>query len=131
MRKEKQLLDLLRGIADLMAQEADRNPAFSAALDALLAPLPEQKPRAGKKPAAAPVEELPDIHAEFAARGEAAFRQWLLQLPLPALRAVIAREDLDPARKSARWRTQDKLAALIAEGISARRARGGGFLTGA
>jgi len=46
------------------------------------------------------------------------------------LRAIIAREDLDPMRKSKSWRTGQKLAALIADGLAARRSRGGGFLGG-
>jgi hypothetical protein len=70
------------------------------------------------------------VHAEFTQRGEAEFRAWLRGLALPTLRALIAQQDLDPTRKTSRWRGADKLADYVADGLAARRARGGGFLTG-
>ncbi len=124
MQKDKALIALLRGLAELVAQEADRNPDFATGLAALLTDLPGAKPRAAK------VENLPDIHAEWSARGEAAFRLWLADLPVPVLRAIIAREDLDPMRKSKSWRMAQKLATLVADGLAARRSRGSFFMGG-
>jgi hypothetical protein len=122
MRNEKSLIDLFRGLTSLLAEEASHNETFARKLDALLVVLPQ-----GKAPKAAPAA-LPDIHAEWAARGDADFAVWLSGLPVPVLRAIIKREDLDSARKSARWKAE-KLAELIASGLAGRRSRGGGFLT--
>ena len=124
MRNEKSLIDLLRGLTGLLAEEAARNEDFARKLDELLVVLPQAK--AAKAPKAAVA--LPDIHAEWAARGDVEFPVWLSGLPVPVLRAIIKREDLDSARKSARWKV-DKLAELIANGLAGRRSRGGGFLT--
>ncbi len=124
MHNEKSLIGLLQGLTSLLADEAARNENFARRLDELLAVLPPAKaPKPAPKSSA-----LPDIHAELAARGDADFLAWLNSLPVPVLRAIIKREDLDSARKSARWKA-DKLAELIANGLAARRSRGSGFLT--
>jgi hypothetical protein len=49
---------------------------------------------------------------------------------IATLRALIAQEDLDPTRKTSRWRGADKRAEFAAGGLAARRARVGGFLNG-
>jgi hypothetical protein len=123
MRNEKSLIDLFRGLTSLLAEEAARNEGFARKLDELLVVVPS-----AKATKAAKADALPDIHAEWAARGDADFAAWLSGLPVPMLRAIIKREDLDSARKSARWRA-DKLAELIVNGLAGRRSRGGGFLT--
>jgi len=128
MRKDKALIDLLRGLAELIAEEADRNTEFAGRVGALLADVPEKTQKVVKPKAAAP-KIVPDVHAEWSARGEAGFVQWLSGQPVPVLRAIITREDLDSTRKSKSWRASERLAAFIAEGLAARRARGGGFLT--
>lgn len=122
MRNEKSLIKLLQGLTNLLAEEAAGNENFARKLDELLVVLPQ-----AKAPKSAPADVLPDIHAEWAARGDANFLVWLKQLPVPVLRAVIKREDLDSGRKSARWRAE-KLADLIANGLAGRRSRGAGFL---
>ncbi len=125
MRNDRALINLLQGLTNLLAEEAARNEDFATKLDALLVVLPPAKAKAARS---APAGVLPDIHAEWAARGDADFRAWLSGLAVPVLRAIIKREDLDSARKSTRWRAE-KLADLIATGLAARRSRGSGFLT--
>ena len=130
MRKEKELIALLRGIADLLAEESARNPEFAASLDRLLSGLSTPKPAPSpttRAPARAP-ESMPDIHAEWKARGETEFRRWLRDVPVPALRAVIRAQDFDPTRRTAKWIDAGKLAAFIADGLRARLARGSAFI---
>ena len=43
MRKEKELIDLLRGLVDLIAEESTRNKEFAQRLESLLSGLPEKK----------------------------------------------------------------------------------------
>jgi hypothetical protein len=124
MRNESALIQLFQRLTTLLAEEAARNEDFARKLDELVSVLPQPVLAKPKAPKAA----LPDIHAEWAARGDAGFLAWLNGLPAPVLRAIIKREDLDPARKSARWRA-DKLADMIANGLAGRRSRGSGFLT--
>jgi len=71
---------------------------------------------------------LPDIHAEWRTRGETDFRLWLRDQPIPILRAVIRSQDLDPMRRSARWKEAEKLADFIADSLRARLARGSAFI---
>ncbi len=130
MRQQKSLIALLQGMVDLLATESARNPAFAAALDEVLAALPEPKAKPPKTREAAAPADLPDIHAEWTARGEHGFRAWLVDLPVPTLKAIIRAEDLDGARRTARWSKADKLAAFVAEGLAARLSRGGAFLRG-
>ncbi|HEY6343696.1 MAG TPA: hypothetical protein VIY49_19555 [Bryobacteraceae bacterium] len=129
MRKEKVLISLLDDIVRLVADEADRNPQFSAKLDTLLSEVRnrEQSKRSRSRPPKR--EELPDVHAEFTARGQAEFGSWLRDLPVPTLRAVIRVHDLDAARRASKWKDAEKLSVFIAEQIAARASRGSGFLS--
>jgi hypothetical protein len=135
MRTGQPLIALLRGLADLLADESQRNPDFAAKLDALTKPpqtvtetraKPATKPATKRKEAVSP--DLPDIHNELAARGEADFRAWLNALPIDVLKALIRREDLDPARRASKWKDQKKLAGFLADGVRARMARGAAFM---
>lgn len=128
MRKEKTLIGLLRGLVALLAEESARNPEFASKVDTLLSELPERK-AVPKKPTKTPSpEHLPDIHAEWNARGETDFRLWLQGQPIPVLRALIRSEDLDSTRRTAKWREAEKLAAFIADSLRARQSRGSAFL---
>jgi hypothetical protein len=127
MRNEKALIELLRGMVDLLADESSRNPEFAARLDALLSALPART-SPSKKNAKAEAEALPDVHAELAARSETEFQLWLNGLPVNVLRAVIRTHDLDSTRRTVKWKDAEKLAAFIAEGLRARLARGSSFI---
>ena len=129
MHKEKPLIALLRGIVELLADESARNPDFAIRIEALLSTLPD-----GKKVLPTKSERLqflgslPDVYAEWTARGEAEFRLWLRDQPVAELRGVIRREDLDPTRRTTKWKEAEKLAEFIADGLSARSLRGSAFI---
>lgn len=128
MRKEKALIGLLRGLVDLVAEQSARNPEFASKLDTLLSALSEKK-AAPKRSATPPLPvRLPDIHAEWNARGETDFRLWLRDQPIPVLRGVIRAEDLDAARRTAKWKEAEKLAEFIADSLRARQLRGSAFI---
>lgn len=129
MRKEKALITILNGLVKLLSEEAARNSDFANRLDAVLAPLQAQKPTA-PKPITKPGQlELPDIHAEFSARGESEFRLWLRDQPVAVLYALIRRHDLDATRRSSKWKDPEKLSAHIADQLRSRLSRGSAFLS--
>lgn len=128
MRKEKELIGLLRGLVGLLAEECARNPEFSSKLDALLSGLPERAATAKKAAKTLPPQHLPDIHAEWNVRGETDFRLWLRDQPIPVLRLLIRAEDLDATRRTAKWKEAEKLADFITENLRARQARGSAFI---
>lgn len=129
MRSQETLVRLLRELVDLLADESARNPEFARRLDDLLAALPASKKAAAPK-AQAKAAKRPalDVHAEWQARGEAGVRVWLREQPVSDLRAMIREQDLDPTRRTAKWREAEKLAGYIADGLRARLARGSSFL---
>jgi hypothetical protein len=127
MRKEKELMVLLRGLVDLLAEEASRNPAFADKLEHLMTPVPTRKNAERAKRKSVSVH-VPDLHAELTARGEAEFRLWLRDLSVPVLRALIRANDFDPVRRTSKWREGEKLATFIADGLRARMARGSAFI---
>ncbi len=131
MRDKGSLTRLLRGLVNLLAEEAERNPDFAERLDQLLEPIPGKRRAKGRgsgKARATP--EVPDIYRERELRGEEEFQFWLRDLPVPVLRAIIRKHDLDSARRTARWKDAEKLAAYIAERLQGRLDRGAGFLRG-
>lgn len=128
MRKEKALIGLLRSLVDLLTEESARNPEFSSKLDALLSELPEKKTTAKRTAKTTPPEHLPDIHAEWTARGETDFRLWLRDQPVPVLRALVRAEDLDTTRRTVKWKEAEKLANFITDSLRARQSRGSAFI---
>lgn len=128
MRKEKALIGLLRGLVDLVAEESVLHPAFALKLDTLLTELPKRK-AAPKRSAITPLpEHLPNIHAEWTARGETDFRLWLRGQPIPVLRAIIRAEDFDATRRTTKWKETEKLAEFIADSLRSRQSRGSAFI---
>ena len=113
----------------LLEDEAGRNPAFAERLEEITADLPE---RFGRRPGPARIEEpvnVPDVLAEFQARGAEEFRFWLRDFSLPVLKAIVKRNQFDPARLSQKWIEPDKFVNLICEQVDARLKRGSAFLT--
>ena len=129
MRKEKELMALLRGLVDLLAEEAGRNPAFADKLEQLLTAVPARRTPAARAPQKSASAHIPDLHTEHAARGEEDFRLWLRDLPVPVLRSLIRANDFDPVRRTSKWKEGEKLATFIADSLSARMARGSAFLS--
>lgn len=127
MRNEKALIELLRGIVELLADEAERNPHFAARLEDVLHALPAEKGKQVKK-RVAPPKELPDIHTEWNQRGETDFGLWLSDQPIPVLRELIRTHDFDPTRRTVKWKEAEKLAGFITDCLRARLARGSSFL---
>lgn len=128
MRKEKALVALLRGLADIVAAEAARNPDFGARVDQLLEPIPEHRKSKPRKTGRRGDEALPDVYAEWSARGETDFRLWLRGQPIPTIRAVIRAHDLDATRRTVKWKEPEKLADYVAENLRARLSRGAAFI---
>lgn len=127
MRNEKALIKLLRGLVDLLAEEAARNSNFAARLDDVLTGLQKESATPSKQRTTLPTE-LPDIHVEWNQRNETDFRLWLRDQPMPVLRALVRTHDLDPTRRTTKWKEAEKIANFIAEGLKARLARGSSFL---
>lgn len=127
MRKEKALIDLLDGLVHLLAEESKRNPVFANKLDVLLSDLPERK-STSKKTSLSLQDPLPDVHAEWRIRGEGDFRLWLRSQPLPVLRAIVRAEDLDAARRTAKWKEAVRVAEFIADSLKTRQSRGAAFI---
>jgi len=122
------MIALLQGLSALLDDEASSNPAFAAKLDALIRP-PEKPSGASPKTSTKPKGiDVPDVHAELAARGDEDFRAWLCTQPADVLKAIIRRQDLDPSRRSSKWKDEKKLANFIADGLRARLSRGSAFI---
>jgi hypothetical protein len=128
MRKEKELMALLRGLVDLLAAEAGRNPEFADKLDSLLSAVATRKGSAGQASRKPVSVHIPDLYVEHTARSEDDFRLWLRDLPVPVLHALIRSNDFDPTRRTSKWKEGEKLAAFIADGLRARMARGSAFV---
>jgi len=128
MRKEKELIGLLQGLVELLAQESERNPEFAHKLEILLSDLPERKIRSKKTTTKPSSEQLPDIHAEWNARGDTDFRFWLREQPVSILRALIRAEDFDATRRTAKWKDAEKLAEFMADRLRDRQSRGSAFI---
>jgi hypothetical protein len=129
MRKEKELMTLLRGLVDLLADEAGRNPAFADKLEHLLTAVPARREAAKREPRKSTSAKLPDLHAEHVARGEADFLLWLRELPVTILRSLIRANDFDPTRRTSKWKEAEKLATFIVDSLRARMTRGSAFMS--
>lgn len=124
MQRTQTLTKLFKQLAELVAREAESNPAFAAELDAILAPLPKPTAKAKGK-----VHPVPDIFAEFEAKGEEEFSFWLRALDLATLKAIVKENGFDPSKTAHRWKEADKFVPLIVEQTVARLKRGSAFLS--
>jgi hypothetical protein len=128
MQTSKKLERVLWDLVALLEDEAGRNPEFAARLEAIVAPLPE---RAVKRTAKTRREEcvaVPDVLAEFQAKGEEEFRFWLRDFDLRTLKAIVKRNGFDPARATQRWTDPDKFVSLICSQVKSHLERGSAFL---
>lgn len=128
MRKEKELINLLCGLVDLIAEESTRNQEFAQRLETLLSGLPEKKTRTKKTAKSSSSIRIPDIHAEWKVREETDFRLWLRDQPIEVLRAIIRTEDYDATRRTLKWKEAEKLSEFIADRLRDRQARGSAFI---
>ena len=128
MRKEKILIRLFREVADLIGEEAGRNPDFAARLDSILLEVPAKKKAATKKTAEIAPSDLPDVFCEWKTRQPSDFVLWLRDQPLAVLRGLIKFHDLDASKRAGKWKDTEKLAHFIAEQMRNRTSRGSAFL---
>lgn len=128
MRKEKELIGMLRGLVRLLADESAQNQEFAHKLEILLSKLPEKKIRPKKTNPKPSREKLPDIHAELNARGDTDFRLWLRDQPVLVLRSLIRAEDFDATRRTTKWKEAEKLADYITDRLRDRQSRGSAFI---
>ncbi|MBN2061886.1 MAG: hypothetical protein JW882_15860 [Deltaproteobacteria bacterium] len=129
MRKEKKLIGILSGLVDLLVEESERNPEFATRLDRILSDLPKRKTvskRRAKKPPLP--KQLPDIYAEWNARGEMEFRLWMREQPIIILRAIIRTQDFDSTHRTTKWKEAEKLADYITDNLRARLLKGSAFI---
>ncbi len=129
MQTAKKLERVLRELVALLEDEAGRNPEFAARLEAIVGPLPERVKRAPKCKGPE-IVDVPDVLAEFQARGEQEFRFWLRDFDKATLKAIVKRNGFDAARISHRWIEPDKFINLICEQVKSRLERGSAFLGG-
>jgi len=128
MRKEKELIALLRGLVALLAEESERNQEFAQKLESLLSGLPEKRTGMKKAGKSSSPAQLPDIHAEWKAREETDFRLWLRDHPRAVLRAIIRAEDFDATRRTSKWKETEKLSEFITDRLRERQSRGAAFI---
>ena len=94
MRRESTVIRFARGLVDLIAEEAATKSDFAQRLEGLFNCQFERKPKEQKPVSSKEPMELPDIYAEWRARGETEFRLWLRDQPVSVLRMLIRRTDL-------------------------------------
>ena len=129
MPRNQKLSGLLKGLAQLLEEEAARNVEFSAQLNLLLNPVqasPKPKnPRARGNQSSA---TTPDVLSTLEELGEEEFRFWLRTFDIRTLKEIVKSNGFDVARASHKWTDPDKFLNLIVEQTSARLRRGSGFL---
>lgn len=129
MQSTKKLTSVLRDLVLLLDEEAARNPAFAASLDAVLAGLPPRVGNSSRQSGKArTLPPAPDVFAALQDKGESEFRFWIRDLDIPTLKAVIKRNGFDPGKLSQRWSDRDKFVNLVVEQTIARMKRGSAFL---
>ena len=119
-----------------LAARAEQDPALAAAISSalttsgLIGRLDRTPPHRRSASTPAPQfasEEAPDPFVIMRAQGEEALRAVLASLTLPALRQIVRRHRLDPARISARWTARDRVIQLIVDQVNARMNHGKAF----
>jgi len=130
MRKEKELITLLRNLVKLLVDEASRNSEFATRLEQVLAPLPKRSTRNKTRKSKTAPDDLPDIHDKWQSLGHTEFQLWLQDQPVEVLRALIRKHDLDAARRTVKWNDSEKLSSYIADQLQLRFNRGSSFLRG-
>lgn len=127
MRKELSTSSMLGKIFEIIQDEMIRNPALERRIEsALKAAYDELQVKERPKRTSTPI--VPDIYAEWNSRGPIEFQAWLQREPFDILKEIIRREDMDAARRAAKWKDSEKLAAFITDGLRARMTRGSAFL---
>lgn len=125
----------LRKLADLIADEAERNTDFAAAIEQILHP--KSGSDTGKKiftlrnnsvtRAKTVAPDLPDPFNILRELGSTNFDEWLIDQDISTLKSIIKQYKLDPGRLSYRWKKKERLIQLISDRIQARSKQGDSF----
>jgi isoleucyl-tRNA synthetase len=112
----------LKLLAQLVWEEAERNPEFAKALAELLAvqSTGEKPKKRAKTPALDPFEV-------FREKGIDGFRAWLNELSLEDLRNIVRQQRFDPSRLSDKWKTKERFVQLVLERVESRSKQGDVF----
>jgi hypothetical protein len=127
MRENHLLIRILRGLTQLVTDEAAANPEFAKKLDHLLQDIPQKRSTREKTVAD---ERLPDIFAAAREKEDRDMEIWLSEMDVPVLKAIVRKHDLDSSKRSRKWNEPEKFAKFITEQIRARMQRGSTFLGG-
>ena len=126
MQRVKTLTKFLKDVAELVAAEAENNPAFAEMLDVIMEGLPK-KNKGGKKKLDA--SDIPDVYKEWQRLGETEFPFWLAGLDLATLKAIVKINGFDLTKATKRWSEPDKFVLLITDQLKSRLKRGSSFIT--
>ena len=128
MKLRKPLLDLARVIAD----QAERDPAFAVQIAAALGLKEQTKPKAEPKTGGAdrpknrrPAAVLDPI--QLVRDGEAQLRARLSELALEELKDIVADYGMDPGKLVMKWKDAERIADRIVELSLARAQKGDAF----
>jgi hypothetical protein len=112
----------LKRLADLLADEAERNPEFASVLNDILGPS-----SALGKPKRSAKSEAPDPFEAFQLKGPDEFRAWLNELSISELKAIVRKQRFDPSRLSDKWKTKERFVQLIIDRVDSRSKQGDAF----
>lgn len=119
----KHLRKLFKQLADLLADEADRDPDFEIAL-AEIFNLPSDAPSVRGKIAG---EDLPDPFEAYSNKTPEDFEEWLKSLSVETLRGIVRLHRFDSAGRSNNWKTHKKFIELISQRVAGRKKQGTTF----
>jgi hypothetical protein len=132
------LRSTLSRLVRVVTDEAERNPAFEAALNEALGTGPKRKPDEGRH-----ASESPDVEGlkrgknrrppaildpvQVVREGELALRSALEKLSLDQLRDIVAEYGMDPGRQVMKWKAPERVIDRIVEMSTTRAHKGDAF----
>jgi hypothetical protein len=120
----KHLRKKLRRFADLIADQAERNPDFAEAISNILDPLSSPE----KENIKTTEREITlDPFEIYRSHAPEKFRDWLNGLTIHQLRSIVRQHRLDPSRLSDKWKNKERFITLISERVEARSTQGDVF----
>ncbi len=132
------LRSILNRLVRVVADEAERNPTFEAALSEALGTGPKRKPDKGHHASESPDGEglkrgknrRPPATfdpVQVFREGELALRSALEKLSLDQLRDIIAEYGMDPGRQVVKWKAPERVIDRIVEMSATRAHKGDAF----
>jgi hypothetical protein len=117
----KNVRKALQRLVDLLADEAERNPAFAEALAELVTPSHTTTRSKSKEEAAL------DPFSTFQTRGKEGLRAALIELSIEQLRSIVRQHRFDPSRLSDKWKSRERFIEVICDRVEARSRQGDAF----